>query len=227
MLASATLKLPAIAMFLFLVMPAGSARATPVTWSFEGVLFVIEGHQPELDQLAALGVVDGAPFDGTLTFESTTTDSDPPNGLYDEAISEVNVRVGSWALSRDETRRTEIRVSPALFFPPIIDVGPRISFSASLNDDPDVSDAHYQFYIVFDIEATLGALPLDPAQLGAYSLASSVLRENHCFNPGFCPGTEFDFQVQTLALVAPEPGALPLVGAGALALGVARLLRRA
>ena len=76
-----------------LLASAAPATATPITWAFTGT---IDGNP--YDQLHHLdgSVVDGTPFSGTYTFESTMTDDLPDDhtvGLYTQPVPPTSVMV--------------------------------------------------------------------------------------------------------------------------------------
>lgn len=82
------------------------AHAAPITWQFTGVVRVIQlagggGDAPPPDVLANLGVGIGAEMHGSLTWESTTPDTnpDPAAGSYNFAVTAADFAIGGWSVT--------------------------------------------------------------------------------------------------------------------------------
>ncbi len=75
----------------------GVSRAGPITWEFSGEIFRVS----DANDLLGGTVIDGTPFSGSFTFESTVTDSDPGSliGLYEDVVLEIHGQVGGLEFS--------------------------------------------------------------------------------------------------------------------------------
>jgi len=100
----------ALAGLLAALIGSAGAGAAPITWTFTGILQVIDGPVPQAVQ--DLGVTVGAPVHGTLSF-TLIPDQDPnsPNhGLYDGAVVSANVEIGGWSVVNEGLRPADIAV---------------------------------------------------------------------------------------------------------------------
>ncbi len=82
----------------FLLGPGiGVSRAGPITWEFSGEIFRVF----DVNNLLGGTVVDGTPFSGSFTFESTTVDSDPGSlvGLFQGAVLDIHGQIGDLLFS--------------------------------------------------------------------------------------------------------------------------------
>ncbi len=75
----------------------GASRAGPITWEFSGEIFSVS----DANDLLGGAVVEGTPFSGSFTFESTVMDSDPEPllGFYEDVILDIRGQVGGLAFS--------------------------------------------------------------------------------------------------------------------------------
>src|SRR5262245_21176688 len=80
-----------------------AAGAAPVPWTFDATVrnFFSDPSPGPRAQLAALGIVEGAPVSGAITFDTATRDvtPDPSVGSFLGAILAATVDVGSLHLS--------------------------------------------------------------------------------------------------------------------------------
>ena len=191
--------------------------AAPITFGFGGTVtsVTLNGDPIVLDQLAALGVVPGAPIVGTYVFESTTPESGggvPAN--YNDAIIFAEVDVGSYHLE-----------GPSVAFPNSIGASPDVyDLTVGLSDSPDLLTANVFLGVVLFATAESGPLfatsdlPLSPPDL--MGVDQRIVRL--LAGDPIAGRTEISFDLTTLFLV-PEPSALWLAVVG---IGLVVLLRR-
>ncbi len=192
----------------FLLSLSTPAFAGPVTWEFVGEVTRVLDE----DDLFESRVSVGSPFHGTLTFESTTPDSQPhpAGGVYNDSVIELFAEAGALTIAGPKTSSSSapnrIRV----------DDSPAQPFASDLYwMSIPVTVLGYESFrlelVAVDNTATVfddDSLPLDPPAFPVEEIRFFLVDSSETFL------VAVDGYLTSLRFV-PEPSALLLLGLGA------------